>query len=358
MAALELNHLLPAPVLGRLRQNLRDNTERTHGMIAESIDIQRDFRDARVRYGVLKGLSLWPNSVRRPELRSQFDLDFLIADEDLPEARKILARRGYRLYGQNGRSWEFKRNERPGITVKDLYKHLESWVVELHADPDASSHSSIFRRLQSRELAGFSMPVLPPVDLFLRQCLHAYKHTCSEFLRAAILIEFRRHVLFRCDDRAFWDELHSTAHQDRQACLALGVVTLLISRVMGDFAPEALTSWTVTRLPQNAKLWIELYGHRAVLESFPGSKLYLLMPSLIEAAGGSPSQNVRRKLLPLCVPPPAIRAVPNEPIPRRIHRYRMQFAIIVSRLRFHVVEGLRFGYERRHWRQHLKEIAS
>jgi hypothetical protein len=40
----EVHHLLPAPVLARLEQNLQDNTERTSGMIAESIEMQRDFR--------------------------------------------------------------------------------------------------------------------------------------------------------------------------------------------------------------------------------------------------------------------------------------------------------------------------
>ena len=44
------------------------------------------------------------------------------------------------------------------------------------------------------------MPVLSPVDLFLGQGLHAYKHVCSEFSRVAHLLEFRRHVLARRDD--------------------------------------------------------------------------------------------------------------------------------------------------------------
>ncbi len=358
MTELRLDCLPPAQVSVRLRQNLADNSERTAGMIAESIEIQQEFQSACVRYAVSKGLSLWPNSVPRPELRAQFDLDFLVAEQDLPEARKILARRGYRLYGTSGRSWEFKRNERPGFTLKDLYKHLDSWVVELHAESDASSRASIFGRAEWRQLAGFSMPVLAPTDLFLRQGRHAYKHICGEFLRAVLLVEFRRHVLFRLANDAFWQELQSAAHENSQSYLALGVVTLLISRVMGEFAPEALTSWTVDRLPGSARRWVELYCCRAALGSFPGSKLYIFLQSAVEAAGGPRGRRVRQSLIPLWLPPPAIRASPNEPFLQRCRRYRMQLGVIFGRLRFHVWEGLRYVCERRRWHRSLEGIAS
>lgn len=357
LVELQLSHLLPAPVLTRLLENLQDNTERTRGMAAESIAIQQGFKDAGLRYAILKGLSLCPSSVPRPEVRSQMDLDFLVAEEDLPQARNILAHRGYRLYGASGRSWEFKRNEKPGITLKDLYKHVDSWVVELHVESSAPSRPSLLDRLEWRELYGFSMPVLSPVDLFLRQGLHAFKHICGEFARAAHLVEFRRHVLFRAADNAFWDELHSVAKENPRAPLGLGVVTLLISRVMGEFAPEALTRWTVDRLPRSAQLWVELYGHRAALGNFPGSKLYLLLQTELEATGVPAGTPLRQSLIPSCLPPPVIRAFPGEAFSVRLGRYRMQVNLIWNRLRFHIVEGLRFALELRRWRRHLKRVA-
>lgn len=358
LSELRLGHLLPAPVSARLRQNLEDNSERTRGMTAESIEIQQEFQSACLCYAVSKGLSLWPNSAPRPELRAQFDLDFLVAEQDLPEARKILVQRGYRLYGTNGRSWEFKRNERPGFTLKDLYRHLGSWVVELHVEPGVSSRVSVLKRAEWRQLAGFSMPVLAPTDLFLRQGKHVYKHICGEFLRSVLLVEFRRHVLSRSRDDAFWREFQSTAREDPHASLALGVATLLISRVMGEFAPEALTSWTVDRLPPGACRWVELYGHRTALGSYPGSKLYLFLQSAAEAAGGPAGRRVRQSLIPLWLPPPAIRASPYEPFSQRCRRYRMQLGVVFGRLRFHVWEGLRYVLERRRWHRSLEGIAS
>ncbi len=276
---LQLCHWLPSSVFARLEQNLLDNTVRTRGMIAESASIQQDFQEARLSYAVLKGLSLWPNSVSKPELRSQFDMDFLVADTCAANARRILERRGYRLYAVSGRSWEFKLNEKPGIALKDIYRASPSHAVELHIEASNPDCSSPLERAEMRNLCGCRTPVLSPVDLLLGQGLHAYKHVCSEFSRTSHLLEFRRHVLARRDDRVFWNELQTVADGNARASLGIGVVTLLTSRMIGDFAPKELTDWTVRRLPRSARamggnVWTplcvrELSWHQAV-SSAPG----------------------------------------------------------------------------------------
>ncbi len=351
LVELDLCDLLPSAVYARLQQNLTDNTKRTRGMICESSAIQKEFQMAGLSYASLKGLSLWPESVPKPELRSQFDLDYLVGESSAPEARRILERRGYRLYAISGRSWEFKLNERPGISLKDLYKDLPSYAVELHIEPSFSSRPSPLERLEWRELHGMSIPVLSPVDLLLGQGLHVYKHICGEFFRVSHLLEFRRHVLARRDDNEFWNALQSAARDNPRASIGLGVVTLLITRVMGDFAPKGLTSWTVDCLPLPARLWVDTYGHRVVLGSYPGSKLYLLLQRELEFAGISGKRPLRRALWPSRLPPPVIRAFPNEALPVRIRRNVMQLQLILARLRFHLVEGLRFALESRRWRR-------
>lgn len=351
LVKLDLVDLLPAAAFTRLHLNLIDNTARTQGMIGESIAIQQEFQNSDLSYAVLKGLSLWPNSVPKPELRSQFDLDFLVGEQSAPEARRILEERGYRLYAISGRSWEFKRNERPGLSLKHLYKNLPSFAVELHIDRRVPNGASPLDRLEWRDLCGMKMPVLSRVDLLLGQGLHAYKHICAEFARAAHLLEFRRHVLSLRDDSAFWDDLKAAASQNQRASLGLGVVILLITRVMGEFAPEALTSWTVDRLPGPVRLWVETYGHRAVLGSHPGSKLYLLLQKELESEGIPGKRSVRRSLLPTSFPLPVIRAFPNESLEIRIRRYYMQLELIAARLRFHIVEGIRITFESRRWRR-------
>ena len=289
----------------------------------------------------------------KPELRHQFDLDFLVAEESAPEARQILERRGYRLYAISGRSWEFKINERPVVSLNDLYKDSPGRAVELHIEAKASGYPGLLDRVESRDFHGMRMPVLSPIDLFLGQGLHVYKHIYSEFSRAAHLLEFRRHVLLRGDDGRFWDALRSVAGENPRALLGLGVVTHLLTRVMGDFAPEALTNWTVDRLPRSARIWINMYGRRVVFDKFPGSKLYLLLQNELESAGIPSRRSLRQALLPRRLPPAIIRASSRETLPARIGRYRLQLSFILGRLRFHIVEGVRFTWESYRWRQTL-----
>jgi hypothetical protein len=358
LVELELCDLLPPAIFTHLYLNLIDNTQRTRSMISESIAIQQEFQRAGFIYANLKGLSLGPNSVPKPELRLQFDLDFLVAERFMPEARRILEHRGYRLNLMSGRSWEFKFNERPWLDLKDIYKDFQSYTVDLHGEPSVPGRTSPLERLEWRELHGLRMPSLSPVDLLLGQGLHAFKHIWGGYSRASHLIEFRRHVLNRCDDRAFWREHQMAAKHHPRASLELGVVTLLITRVMGDFAPPAFTTWTVDSLPRPVRLWVEMYGHRVALGGYPGNKLHLLLQKELELAGITQKQkrSLRQALLPLRLPSQVIRALPNESLPVRIRRYSMYPQLILERLRYHIVEGFRFAMERRRLRR-MKEVA-
>jgi hypothetical protein len=350
---LQLCDMLPPSVLGSLQRKLHDNIGRTHGMAAESVAIQQEFQGSDLLYATLKGFSLSPGSVPKPELRHQFDLDFLVAEESAPEARQILERRGYRLYAISGRSWEFKINERPVVSLNDLYKDSPGRAVELHIEAKASGYPGLLDRVESRDFQGIRMPVLSPIDLFLGQGLHVYKHVFSEFSRAAHLLEFRRHVLLRSNDDRFWDELRSVAEENPRAVLGLGVVTQLIARVMGDFAPDALTNWTVNRLPPSARLWISMYGRRVVFDKFPGSKLYLLLQNELESVGVPSKRSLRQSLLPRRLPPAIIRASSRETLRSRIGRYRLQLSFFLGRVRFHIVEGARYTWESYRWRQNM-----
>jgi hypothetical protein len=357
MDELRLCPTLPPWVHARLQRNLLDNTERARGMIAESLKIQIAFQGANLSYAVLKGFSLSPESVPRPELRHQFDLDFLVAKRSVQRAREILEGRGYRLYAISGRSWEFKANETPGVSLKDVYKDLPGRSVELHVEADVPGHASVLERVERREFHGIRMPVLPRVDLFLGQALHVFKHVASEFSRTAHLLEFRRHILARREDETFWNELRSAAEESPRISLGLGVVTLVITRVMGDFAPEALMNWTVYGLPASARLWVEMYGHQVALGDFPGSKLYLLLQSELAGSGIPAKRSLREALLPSRLPPAIVRHSVGETLTERLRRYYFQLHFVLFRLRFHIIEGLRYTRESHRWRQRMNRLV-
>jgi hypothetical protein len=356
----ELNQseMLPSHVLARLQQNLADNTSRMEGMLAEFFAIHREFQRAALRYATLKGFSLWPSSVPRPELRSQLDLDFLVAEESAREARSILERRGYHLRAVSGRSWEFKNDELPGRSLKDMYKDMPFRSVELHIEARVSKESSLLARAEMRHLRNIDMPVLSPLDLFLGQGMHAFKHICSEFSRTAHLLEFRRHVIALHDDAAFWSELRVRADESSRVAIALGVITLLITQEMGGFAPASFTDWTVDQLPARARLWVQLYGTRVVFAGFPGNKLYLLLQKELAAPGIPTKRSLRRALLPLNLPPLIAHAKANETPLIRLWRYRIQVRFVLFRLRFHVVEGIRYLCESLRWQQQVNGVQS
>jgi len=348
---LKLCDLLPTAVFTRLHLNLIDNTERTRAMLLESMRIQRNFQQAGISYAVLKGISLWPNAAPKPELRSQFDLDYLVAEGEIPAAREILQRCGYRLYAVSGRSSEFKKNERPGVWLKDIYKHFNSYGVELHSASASANGQSVLDRLEWRDVNGNAMPVLNAVDLFLGHGMHTFKHVCGEYARASQFLEFRRHVLRYRDDSNFWHELRVVCDGNRRARLGLGLVVCLIQQVMGDFAPEALASWTVDALPERLRLWVRIFGHRVVLGGYPGTKLHLLLQQELERYGVEGKRSARNVLLPAQLPPPVIRPFANEGWGTRMRRYAMHLGTIVERARFHLIEGARYLVEARRWRR-------
>jgi hypothetical protein len=354
---LGLLETLPIAVLTRLLQNLADNSERINAMITESVAIQHRFQDAGLSYAVLKGFSLWPLSVPKLELRTQLDLDFLVEEEGVMEARHILEEFGYRMHAISGRSWEFKAGEHWPPSLDNLYKAGVSRSAELHLESPSRSGSSLLSRTQKRHFHGVLMPILSPVDLLLGQGLHLYKHVCSPCARTAHMIEFRRHVVARFDDDGFWAQLQQCVSNVPETSLRLGVVILLISRTMGRFAPHALSCWTVDHLPAKARLWVDLYGRRTALASFPGSKLYLLLENELESKGLVAKRSLRQALLPRRLPPAIAHAVDGENYYVRLNRYYWQLHFIFFRLRFHLVEGVRYLYELSIWRRYRNELS-
>ena len=357
MVDLQLWHTLPHAVFARLKKNLMDNSVRTRGLIDESLSIQGEFQKTGVSYATLKGFSLYPHSVPRLELRSQLDLDFLVAEKNVSQSRAILEQHGYRLHAMSGNSWEFKTDHLPSGSIGDLYKDVPHRCIDLHVEPDSQQQRSLLARTTSVDFHGIRMPVLSHADLFLGQGMHLFKHVCSHASRAAHLLEFRHHVMARREDIAFWNEIRGIAETSLGAPLALGVVTLLITRIMGEFAPEALTCWTVDRLPFSARLWIELYGHRSAFADSRGTKLYLILQRELEIAGLSSSRTVRSALVPLRLPPAIARTPANETLRTRARRHRLQVRFILFRLRFHVREGVRYFWESLRWRRYMRDFA-
>jgi hypothetical protein len=62
--------------------------------------------------------------------------------------------------------------------------------------------------------------------------------------------------------------------------------------------------------------------------------------------------------LPFRLPPIVIRGSSDETLSNRIARYRVQGRFIASRLRFHIVEGLRYAVESYRWSHYRNRLSS
>ena len=342
--------LLPPEVQERWTRNLIDNTARMEQLADEAHDIHRAFQRRGVRYTTLKGFSLYPVSVPNLELRSQLDLDFLVEERDAKIAKELLEVRGYTLRAVSGRSLEFKRNENATMTLRDLYKPLPYRSVELHLE-SITSPRPLLPRVQWQRFRQIDMPVLHPSDLFLGQGLHLFKHICSEFFRVAHVVEFRRHILARYSDDAFWREVRTAVADDPRATNGLGVAIGLVTHVTGDFAPSDIISWTSSALSSGVRRWIEQFGTRVTLGNFPGSKLYLLLQQELSSQSVPSRRTVRASLIPSNLPPRIVHATKDETVHGMLKRHQRQVSFIFFRLRFHLQEGARYLYEAWRWKR-------
>ena len=347
--------LLPTAVRQRLEQNQHDNTQRTQFLVEECCGIQEDFVAAGVSYAVLKGFSLWPESVPRLELRSQLDLDFLIAASDEGRTQAVLERRGYRLHAVSGRSREFKTPYAGLITLAHLYRPSPQRTVEVHLEQQAGG---LLARCEHHTLRGVPMPVLPAADLFLDQALHLYKHLSRDQLRLSHMVELYRHLMARREDHVFWTQVEALCATEPKLVPCVGLALEFVSQQMEpSCVPAAVRRWTINRAPTAGRLWVRRYGARVATAPFPGTKFHLLLQEAMAHEVAPTGRSIGSSLVPRRLPPPITIPPTGESLSQALCRELRQGHFVLIRLRFHLREGLRYLRERPRWRRLLQTAA-
>ena len=358
---LNLQDALPLGTLRRFQQNMADNRSRTASMFTEFVALNHAFNQAGILFCNLKGFTLSPNSCPDPTLRCQLDFDFLVDGSQLELCSQILAQTGYGLMGSTNTVWEFKAGASELARIEDHYKAKPQRSIEIHfaaSDTHGPTRDPKLDRLSWREWERHSFPTLAPVDQFVGQALHLFGHLCGSSTRIAWLLEYRRNVLSHYGDQAFWESVRECAGSDRQTEIAIGLSTLLAFQLFGGEAPSQLNHWTLERLPAEVKLWAECYGLRSLFAGFPGTKLYLLLRDALRGDDVSWQKEKRSNLLPLRRAPRIVHTSPEDGLKKRIRTELYQLRFVLFRLRFHVVEGLRYVIEAHRWRRRLAALRN
>jgi hypothetical protein len=361
VASLHIESALPTATLERLRGNLADNRHRSSSMLVEFASLNQSFQRAGLVYANLKGFTLSPESCPRPELRCQLDLDFLVDGTQLDLCQRILGKTGYELAAATPDVWEFKAGSDELTDIKDHYKARPQRCVEVHfasseAPPHLPFRDSRLERRVRHSWGCITFPALTPADQFIAQSLHLFKHLCSSCTRLAWLLEYQHHVSVRYHDQSFWDEVRTYAGGHHRTSVAIGLTTLLSSRIFGGEGPPQLEEWTSARLPAAVRLWADQYGRESILADFPGTKLYLLLQDELRGNDDSWKQTKRSTLLPLHRAPRILSVSTDDTVWKRIRSELYQVRFVVFRLRFHVVEGFRYLVEAFRWKRRLAAL--
>lgn len=95
-----------------------------------------------------------------------------------------------------------------------------------------------------------------------------------------------------------------------------------------------------------------------MLADFPGTKLYLFLEEELARGDSLWKSKKRASLLPLHRAPKIVYAGPNDNFFKWLCRQAYQARFILFRLRFHVVEGVRYAIEAMRWRRRVAAIKN
>jgi hypothetical protein len=340
--------LLPGEILRSLLQNREDNRERVNSLLSEFIRLNTAYQNQGIRYRNIKGFSLGPEYCPDFALRSQFDLDFLISDTEIPQCKSVMQGMGYEIVADSGGTIEFRAGDRGYPTLRDFYKARNQRVVELHVCPRAH-----FDRLPTANglIEQFVFPTLSREQIFMRQALHLTKHLRSEWTRASWMLELCNAIDDARSDTAFWRQVQEQAGSSEVAA-SIGVAVLAAATVFQVAIPRELGRWSVELLPEGVRRWVNEYALQAVTARFPGSKLYLLLERELLADGRRYQAQRRSVLWPVRVPgfvstPVGVKA--------RLQNLISDAKYVGFRTAFHVREGVRFLWEERAWNKSGRE---
>ena len=370
LRACAATEVLPPRVLARFERNLADNRCRVDHLLHETGCINERLDQAGVQYAVIKGFSLWPEFCSNPYLRTQCDLDYLVARQSVHSAQSVLLKFGYERRGRSDlQEFAFERPlQRVPSQFDSPYKLQTTPMVELHMGiwENMTHHvpleepAFVLNHPKLKEWGGLRFPVLSEEDTLLLQLLHAFQHLVSYWVKPSWLLEIGCFLEKRSRDSLFWKQFSQRLVGAPRLAEFSTIALELSAKVFSAPMPEVAQHWRQFLRP-SARLWLDNYGHSWALgerpphksKLFPDSKLSLFISGEYIADRRVRRDSLRHGLMPWKTPgkqPSTVFAqVKNRPW-TRVQALWWDAAFTMQRLSFHIGAGLRYLWELPHWR--------
>ncbi len=362
--------VLPPRILARFERNFADNRCRVDHLLDETGCINEKLDQAGVQYVVIKGFSLWPEFCSNPYLRTQCDVDYLVARRSLCSAQNVLLKLGYEAR-RSGAAQEFA-FERPLQRVPSQfdspYKVETTPLVELHVGiwEDVTHHVPLeepafaLNSPKLKDWGGLRFPVLNDEDALLLQVLHAFQHMLSYWAKLSWFLEIGLFMEKRSRDLLFWKQFSHRLEGAPPLAEFSTIALELSAKVFSAPMPEVAQHWRQFLRP-SARLWLDNYGHSWALgerpphksKVFPDSKLSLFMSGEYIVDRRARRDSLRHGLMPWKSPgrqpSTVLTQVKNRPW-TQVQALWVDSTFTIQRLSFHVGAGLRYLWELPHWR--------
>jgi hypothetical protein len=356
---------VPTWVMSCLEQRFTANGQRVGEMAYRFDALNRKFNDAGVRYVVLKGLSLIPDYCPDAHLRHQGDFDYLVDDESLPMAQRVVVAAGYSpklsissqesIYLMPGKENASRGPEQYSAGAPHAVElHLDIWDSDVHRLP---SMPSLFSVNQSRihEWNGLAFPVLTDEDSFLLQVLHACHHLFTYWIRMSCFFEIGFHLNQRASDTSLWNRVEKRVGDNLMLREFVVVITELAAKLFAAPIPLLVRTWSEGIRPAT-RVWIENYAQHCAfcvvpayeLCLFPRAKLVLFLQQQYQVACVQ-KHSVRNRLIKFSRLSRMASSIKDKPsLVLNVGWWKRH--LFIRRSLFHSLAGLRYLCEIPRWR--------
>ena len=268
---------VPPSVFSRLERNFACNRLRIEEMARRFDAINLKLNDAGVLYTVVKGFSLVPQFCPCAAFRHQADLDYLVDEQSLPAACRVLTGIGYQskvscsskefIFVSSGETPSRREGQYSPHAPHAVELHTEIWDDDMHRVHGIPKLFSV-KQARTKYWNGFAFPAQVDEDAFLLQVLHACHHLFTQWIRMSSLLEIGCFLHRRASDLELWSGIEQRAGDSKVLREFVVIVTEMAARLFAAPIPKVVQGWGGEIRP-GPRTWIDNYARDWALGGLP-----------------------------------------------------------------------------------------